>query len=119
MRADFQQYYGLNLDGMGTAFSYSHAAFLCAELPSDSRIARAYNPDAAYTLTDLLLRDIEHDLRILAWQRTEDAKHRRNFPEPLPLPSTLGGEDAARKKALENKRYVDSILNMVGGESNG
>ena len=104
---------------MGTAYSYSHAAFLLVELPSDSRIARAYNPDAAYTLTDLLLRDIEHDLRILAWQRTEDAKHRRNFPEPLPLPSALGGEDAARKKALENKKYVDSILNMVGGESNG
>lgn len=104
---------------MGVDYTYSHAAFLLVELPSDSRIARAYNIDAAYTLTDLLLRDIEHDLRILAWQRTEDAKHRRNFPEPLPLPSTLGGEDAARKKALENKRYVDSILNMVGGESNG
>lgn len=103
---------------MGTAYSYSHAAFLCAELPSDSRIARAYNPDAAYTLTDLLLRDIEHDLRILAWQRTEDAKHRRNFPEPLPLPSTLSGDDMTRKKALANKTYVDSILKL-GGESNG
>lgn len=112
MRADFQQYYGLNLDGMGTAYSYLHAAFLCAELPTDSRVNRAYNPDAAYTLTDLLLRNIEHDLRVIAWQRTEDAKHQRNFPEPLPLPSE--SQEHIQEQALKDRAYVDSILGMRG-----
>ena len=117
MRADFQQYYGLNLDGMGRAYTYSHAAFLCVELPSDSRLNRAHNPDAAYTLTDLLLRDIERDLRILAWQKTEDAKHRRNFPEPLPMPSQ--SPELAKQKALQDRDYVDSVLGLNrGGEFN-
>lgn len=117
MRADFQQYYSLNLDGMGTAYSYSHAAVLCVQLPADSRVNRAINPDAAYTLTDLLLRQIERDLRVIAWQKTKDAQHGRNYPEPLPLPSE--DKEHARKQAIEDRAYVDSVLGLGGESTNG
>lgn len=38
MRADFQQFYGLNLDEMGGAYSIGHAACLAAQLPYGSRV---------------------------------------------------------------------------------
>lgn len=40
LRADMQQFYGLNIDGMGSAFSVAHGAALAAQLPPGAR-ARA------------------------------------------------------------------------------
>ena len=39
LRADFQQFYGLNIDGMGSEYTYDHAAALAANLPRSSRLA--------------------------------------------------------------------------------
>ena len=38
MRADFQQFYALNLDEMGGAYGIGHAACLAAQLPYGSRV---------------------------------------------------------------------------------
>lgn len=38
MRADFQQFYALNLDEMGGAYGIGHAACLAAQLPFGSRV---------------------------------------------------------------------------------
>lgn len=43
LRADFQQYYGLNLDEMGGAYSISHAACLAAQLSGASRTISSYS----------------------------------------------------------------------------
>ena len=52
-----------------------------------SALQRALNPDAWITPEIDLLRAIEHDLRILAWQQTKDGSSARpaNYPKPLPL----------------------------------
>jgi hypothetical protein len=47
LRADFQQWYGLNLDDMGGDYSISHAACLAAQLPGDSRTFAAFRREEA------------------------------------------------------------------------
>lgn len=100
---------------MGTAYSYSHAAILCVQLPRESRVRRVYDPDAAYSVTDYYLRQIEYGIRVLAWQQTEDGHKGRNQPKPVPLPSD--DSTLAQKAALANRAYVDSVLNK--GVNNG
>ena len=108
LRADFQQYYGLNLDGMGIDYSYSHAASILRQLPSNSRIARAENPDAEWTDDTWFLAQIEYGVRLLMWAQTKDAEKGRNRPEPPQTP---------REAALEKERganvdrdFVERIL---------
>lgn len=81
LRADFQQFYGLNLDGMGKDYSISHAAFLCAELPKEARVIREISPSVEWDDTKQLLALIERNVRVLAWLQTKDAQKRRNYPE--------------------------------------
>lgn len=83
LRADFQQYFNLDLDGMGSAYATAHAAALVMQMPEGSRIARAYNPDAAWTSDRSLLAAIVNDLNWLVWAQTKDAKHNRNKPKPI------------------------------------
>lgn len=82
LRADFQQYYGLNLDDMGNGYSYAHAAVLVAQLPIGSRLLSKMDPRASWTQSEYLLSLIEYDLRVLAWQRTRDAERGQNKPKP-------------------------------------
>jgi hypothetical protein len=87
LRADFQQYYGLNIDGMGVDFTVLHAADLAAQLPSDSRTFKAENIELEWTDSDYMLWSIEFSLRVLRWQNTEDGRKNRNKPRPLPTPA--------------------------------
>jgi hypothetical protein len=68
--------------------------------PPDSAFGRACDPDWWITGEVQLLREIDHDLRVLAWQRTSDAQLRpesqREYPERLPL-------SAAEVKAAKAK----------------
>lgn len=109
LRADFQQYYGLNIDDMGLrGFSYAHAATLLAQLPKTSRVAIKRNPDNAWDEQARILVHLEYDLRRLMWSMTKDAQYRRNEPKPLPSPS----ERRLKDKRIEgaNKELVDKIL---------
>lgn len=82
LRADFQQYYRLNIDDMGNGYTYQHAAVLVSQLPIGSRVLSKMDPRASWTQSDYLLSLIEYDLRVLAWQKTKDAEHGRNKPKP-------------------------------------
>ncbi|HCG61420.1 MAG TPA: hypothetical protein DEV22_03260 [Collinsella sp.] len=93
---------------MGVAFSHAHAASLCVQLPRTGRVYTAINPDLAYDERMQLLRQIEYDLRVLAWQQTEDARHRRNAPDPIPLPSER--VEPSHDQVMRDKAFVDSIL---------
>ena len=108
MRADFQQYYGLNLDDMGSEYSYIHAATLLTQLPKTSRIASKRNPDNEWDEQTRILAHLEYDVRRLAWSMTKDAQHRRNEPKPLPSPS----ERQAARRRIEgsDKALVDKVL---------
>ena len=113
LRADFQQYYGLNIDGMGTDYSYYHAAVLVMQLPPNSRVSAAMNPDAAWDVQSWFLNQIEYDLRVLIWQNTKDAEKGRNKPKPNKTPKELM---AQRRRAMNfDKDLVDSVLGIGRG----
>ena len=76
MRADFQQCYGIDLNGI----TARRAADLAVMLPSDSRVMRAICPEAGWSTTDYLLSAIEYWLHVLVWRETKDAKAKRNEP---------------------------------------
>lgn len=109
LRADFQQYYGLNIDGMGVDYSVSHAADLAAMLPHDSRSFVAERPDLEWTNTEWLLWSIEYSLRVLRWQPTKDGQADRNRPKPLPTPA-----DRARIQAKVDATDMDYIAEQLG-----
>lgn len=108
LRADFQQVYGLNLDGMGKDYTFAHAAVLLSQLPSDSRVSKATNPDNEWSEQTYLLNAIEYDLRVLIWQKTKDGQHNRNQPKPHETP----GEIAKKRDRAKNfdKDLVDMVL---------
>ena len=113
LRADFQQFYGLNLDRMGADYTRLHAAALCVQLPRESRLVRAMDPSAAWGDSEYIARAMEHTLRVLSWQYGNGRKS--DFPRPLPTP-----EDRARvSRKLErtNVERVNRILGFaIGGE---
>lgn len=113
LRADMQAYYGLNLDGMGTAYSYAHAACCAAQLPAGARVWR--ETAAEWGMDTYMLHSIEHSLRVLAWQNTEDAQKRRNYPQPLTTPAQREQDERHARAAMQNREWVDSILNKKQG----
>ena len=67
LRADFQQTYGLNLDGMGEEYTFLHAADLAVQLPSNSRTFVAIDPDNLWTLETRLLAIIEFRANVIGY----------------------------------------------------
>lgn len=110
MRADFQQYYGLNLDGMGHGYSIEHAACLAAQLPRESRTIRAISPAAAWGWTENLLANIEYWLHVLAWTKTKDGEKGRNKPQRIDPSDTEEERKRRHERAVRKRAHVDSIL---------
>lgn len=108
LRADFQQYYGLSIDGMGGDYPIAHAAALASQLPSTSRVAKALNPDNEWDDATYLLSAIEYDLRVLIWQKTKDAQKNRNKPKPNETPHDL----AKKRQRSEgfDREFIDNVL---------
>ena len=116
LRADFQQTYGLNLDGMGVDYSFAHAACLAAQLPPGARIWRG-TADEWPTDTYMLDR-MEHMLRVLAWQQTEDAQKRRNYPKPIDTPAAREEWERRVESTRAHRAFVEDVLSrpFQGGE---
>lgn len=124
LRADFQQYYGLNIDGMGDAYTLSHAACLCAQLPSDARVWRAIMPSEQaellpWTLPVRIAAEQLNELRVIRWLGTQDGADGKNFPEPLLPPESRNAGFAEPDAdgyiaALEEMR--ERIRESNGGE---
>lgn len=100
LRADFQRFYGLNVDGLGRSFSVLHAADLAAHLPPDSAVAREMNPEYAWGVTEHLLATAVDTLRLLVWMQSKDGAKNRNRPKPLPRPGVKQGKQRVEKKDL-------------------
>lgn len=106
LRADFQRFYGLSLDDMGDAYSFRHAAALCANLPDDSAVFRAEGD--GWTGTQQILASIGRGIDVIWWQRT-DAGQKPNAEPPDNYISPHERRKRARAKAVpidERKRIV-------------
>lgn len=113
LRADFQRFYGLNLDDIGTAYSYLHAADLTACLPRESSTVRAESPALEWTDSEYLLWSIEYSLRILRWQNTKDGQKGSNKPKPIPTPA-----EVAKVREKVEATDLSHIAEVLGIEFN-
>lgn len=85
--ADFHRYYGLSLSSMHEwGIPLLEVCDMAAGLPPDSAVRRAVDPHWQRTPDIDLLREIEHGLRVLAWQQTKPASKGIGYPEPMRLP---------------------------------
>ncbi len=114
MVADFRRWYGIDLpieDGSDIS-DMARMAMLWAALPDGSRCVRRLVPESRWAPTDYLLRLVEHDMRVLAWQRTKDGAKGRNFPRPVQSPSERARNVERRDGALAARSEIDRILGM-------
>ncbi|KFI50011.1 DUF5361 domain-containing protein [Bifidobacterium biavatii] len=73
LTADFQRYYGLDLDRLGHELTIHRAAALAANLPQEARVWAKLDPRLAWTDAQYLLADIRDSLDFLAWAKTKAA----------------------------------------------
>lgn len=113
LRADFQRFYGLDLDGMGADYTCAHAASLAVALPAESATVRAERPEAAWSDEAYLLSAIEYDLRMLVWLNSEDGAKGRNRPRPIWTPADVA--ELADRVAGTDTDLIDRVLGITHG----
>ena len=117
LRADFQRYYSLNLDGMGVDYSIAHAADLAACLPSDSCCGIAEEPLNEWTIDKQLLALIEFWTHGWVWAHTKDAKRKKNMPQlriPQPKNDSAYTGDAIQMTVDEMNSFMESLIEKDG-----
>ena len=98
---------------MGADYTCSHAAALARMLPADSRLAKAEHPELEWSIDTYILSHIEHKLRVIAWQATEDGHKGRNEPRHIVTPYDRMREGAVEASATpEAMERVADALNI-------
>ncbi len=112
LSADFRRFYDCTLtDALaGREGPLSDVAAWAAHLPPDSATRRSIDPHWQRTALIDLMREAEFDLRILAWQQTEDGSKGRNVPERIPLP----WDEAPEQLYLSDRMTLDEIDAWLG-----
>ena len=110
LRADFQQFYGLDIDGMGTAYTLTHAAALAAQLPVESRCYKFDHPEAVWTTVEYMLAEIAYEIAVLVWQNSKDGAKGINRPKRPVTPAKHA--ELERMAAATDFDYIDK---MMGG----
>lgn len=100
LRADLQRYYGVDIDhAMAGEHSAEHVAALAACLPSDANIHKTRNPDARWSLTDVLLASLLNTLNALIYGLGDPRK--RGAPPALVGPSYMTKNDKGKTRELD------------------
>lgn len=103
LRADLQQYYGVDWDRR-REHTATHVAALAAQLPSDARTFRAENPDCVIDYRTAVLMRMEHGIRTLAWMQTKDGQKGRKCPKPMELPSERERKRGIVERAIAREK---------------
>lgn len=104
LRADLQQYYGIDLDSAPGRHSAYHVAALAVQVPYEARVRKAANPDNAWTLGDVLAAAMLNEFRSYEWALSDK---RRRGPRPQPIgPSFMRPKDRLAALAMP----VDALL---------
>jgi len=109
LRADFQQYYGLNLDDMGKDYTVFHAACLAAMLPGESRVMRSVDPAFEWGLDQMLIAAVANAARSIAWAMSGGREADR--PELLLPPGRRDGDI----EAIDADDYMAELARLRGG----
>lgn len=76
LRADFQRWYGLDLDDLGHSLRIRRAADLAAYIPEDGAVWPEIDPCLKWDTTKQLLANISDATSFAAWTKTKDAQRR-------------------------------------------
>lgn len=117
MRADLQQYYGINLDdALGGACSVVHLSALVENLPQDARIFAKPGEDAAWTLEAILLADVRNHLAMILWVLGGG----KNKPKPQLVGPSWMRKDNTRKldaQVMTIEELMTELAKPRGGEN--
>ena len=83
LRADFQQYYHLNIDRVGVDYEVVHAVELALQLPLGCRTYSAIDPTYSWSNQEYLLADIDWVVRTLCWSLAGGKKTGQGQPERI------------------------------------
>ena len=115
LRADFQQYYNLDTDGIGDSIRCMRAADLAAMLPRESRCMRALYPDAVWSNEAVVAAMADFRLQQILYSLSGGkAKDGSSLPKPEPLfKPTASKEDEGMtvdemREFLSRPRTVDN-----------
>lgn len=98
---------------------FKRGARLAAQLPAQSRVALKVSPSNQWDWQEVLLNHIWHELRVLQWQKTEDATKRnpKDYPEIF-VPDFL--EELKPKKEKEAEAHdLDEIKAILSRPRQG
>nr|DAF39960.1 MAG TPA: protein of unknown function (DUF5361) [Caudoviricetes sp.] len=110
LRADFQRFYGLDLDDVGHGIRCRRAADLAAHLPPEACVWRVLDPRMEWTVTDWLLAEIADNTGFNAWTKTKDAS-RANARWKGRI--TRPGDHERGRRADVNVMDVDTLRRML------
>ena len=103
LRADFRRFYMLDFDRMGEDFGVLYAADLAAHLPRDSALKLAIDPDNAWGEAELILAQIEMDIRGMAYGGKGPK------PKPMKTPAQRRPRTVKPAEAREMARVADAL----------
>lgn len=123
LAADLSRYHGLRpLSALREwGLPLSEVAAYAAHLPPDSAVARAQNPDWAITPEALVMREVEHAVRVVAWQQTEDG-HRKapqHYPDRIPLTKAERAVAAIKSSEGPDVMPVEEMAQRLGWTRDG
>lgn len=104
LRASLLAEYGVSLrsalSGTGE-LTLMDLADLTANLPPGCALWRSTGGDIAWSVEAHLLARVEHGLRMLAWQKTDDGSKGRNRPEPIEAPRSVHDQHTQERRTSE------------------
>lgn len=103
LRADFQQYYGIDLCELLDGFEFERADVLARQLPAGSRTVSKLVPQSRWGDEEHLLALIADNLSYL---RYEQSGGRGRRPKPVPRPSGARAESAPRVASADVERML-------------
>lgn len=106
LRADFQQYYGLNLDRMGIEYTVLHAADLAVMLPRGSRVLARIDPATEWTIEAQIMAASANAARDLVWLEADPKRRRSNRLEPI-MPPSSKAESAI--EPIDEEDYLETL----------
>lgn len=84
LEADFQQFYGLDLNALVDGGEWRRAQVLAAQLPAESRVSRALYPQNAWGQAEYLLAYIADNVAFLRYE--QGGGKRQKKPKAYPRP---------------------------------
>lgn len=96
---------------MGADYSVAHAAVLCVQLPSESRVARAQSD--GWSEQERLLAAIGRGVDTIWWQKTKDGQ-KRGAVSPDRYPSPHKRLEIERKTRAYSRDEINEIADLLG-----